>query len=188
MTEIRRVCRQAGAAGQLMLLVGFAALGSSGALADAPAVLDSQSIVRSLTPSSSPSAGMTRGFTVAARPAAGGAEHKVDLDIRFANNSTQLSESAHSQLAELGAALNSPQLAHTRFLIAGHTNATGAAEYNRKLSESRAQAVRAYLLQQFKIPADRIEATGYGASRPLPQFPPESIQQRRVEITPLPQP
>jgi outer membrane protein OmpA-like peptidoglycan-associated protein len=173
---------------RLLSLVALLAWGA--AMADPPApVVDSQSIVRSLAPSSAPaSTTMTRGFSVEAAPGGGGASasHKIDLDIRFANDSAQLTDSAHEQLAQLGAALQSTQLAHARFQIGGHTSATGAAEHNQHLSESRAKAVRAYLLQRFNISPGRIEAIGYGSSRPLPQFPPSSIQQRRVEITTLP--
>jgi outer membrane protein OmpA-like peptidoglycan-associated protein len=189
MTQLPRTCRAIGACagrlGALLLLATAAGI----SLADPPGIVDSQSIVRSLTPSSSapPSSSgqMTRGFEVAARPGSGNA-HKVDLDIQFGNNSAQLNESAHAQLAELGKALSSPELVHARFVIAGHTSASGSAAYNLRLSRSRAEAVRAYLLQRFSISPDRLEATGYGSSRPLSQYPPEAVQQRRVEITTLP--
>jgi OmpA-OmpF porin, OOP family len=163
----------------LMLLAG----GTGIAVADPQGVVDSQSIVRSLAPA--PSAHVTRGFTVEGRPASGGAQ-KIDLDIRFGNNSAELTAAANGQLTELGRALSSPELAHARFLIAGHTSATGSADHNLRLSRSRARSVRSYLLQRFHIASDRLEATGYGASRPLPQFPPEAIEQRRVEVSTLP--
>lgn len=152
-----------------------------------PAVIDSQSIVRGLG-----SGGVsTRGLEVAAKPAAageaGGAIHKIDLDIRFANDSDQITGDAQSQLAQLGRALSSPELAHYRFLIAGHTSATGSRQHNQHLSELRARAVRSYLLQRFNIAPRRIEATGYGSSRPLPGFAPEALQQRRVEVSALPE-
>jgi outer membrane protein OmpA-like peptidoglycan-associated protein len=151
----------------------------------APPVVDSQAIVRGL----SGPAVSTRGFAIEAKPgdsAGGGGEHKVNLDIRFANDSGQLTPGAQTQLAQLGRALNSPELAHQRFLIAGHTSATGSAKHNQQLSEMRARAVRAYLLEHFHIDPTRIDATGYGSSRPLPDFPPEALQQRRVEISALP--
>jgi OOP family OmpA-OmpF porin len=182
MTETRRVRRTAAASGgRLLSLFVLMSVCAGVALAEPPAVLDSQSIVRSLRP---PSSG-TRGLVVGARAAQDG-ERKVSLDIRFANDSDRLTGAAHAQLAELGAALTSSELAHTRFLIAGHTSATGAAEHNRRLSESRARSVRSYLLQRFKIAPQRIEATGFGASRPLPDFPSNALQQRRVEISALP--
>jgi len=170
----------AGSARRLLLLLVLIGINSV-ALADPPpTVVDSQSIVRSLKPPSAP----TRSIVVAARtppPAS-----KIDLDIRFANDSDRLTSAAHEQLAELGAALSSPDLAQTKFLIAGHTSATGAPDHNQRLSESRARAVRSYLLEHYKIAPDRLETTGYGSSHLLPDFPPEALQQRRVEVSALP--
>ncbi|MBV8497579.1 MAG: OmpA family protein [Gammaproteobacteria bacterium] len=184
MSRIPHVLR-AGAFSGLLLL---GSTGSVGLRADPPAVLDSQSIVRSLKP-----APVTRGLVVAARPPGGGTasgvvseQHKVNLDIRFASDSDRLTESAHSQLEQLGTALNSPELARARFLIAGHTSASGSAAHNLRLSQARARAVRAYLLEHFRLAPERIEATGYGSARPLPDFPPNALQQRRVEISALP--
>jgi OmpA-OmpF porin, OOP family len=199
MTETRRPRRAAVLARLARSLSPLTALGTLGclvattAVADPPAVVDSQTIVRSL---SSP-APLTRGLVVAARtPAGTGAadaaaeaasgERRVTLDIRFANDSDQLTHAAHAQLEQLGTALNSPELTRSRFLIAGHTSATGSATHNLRLSEARARAVRAYLLERFQIAPGRIEATGYGSSRPLPDFPANALQQRRVEITALP--
>jgi OmpA-OmpF porin, OOP family len=201
MTETRRPRRAAVRARLARRLLSLAALGALGcavaatALADPPSVVDSQSIVRSL----SAPAPLTRGLVVAPRapagagsagPAAGTAagERKVTLDIRFANDSDRLTRSAHAQLEQLGTALNSPALARSRFLIAGHTSATGSATHNLRLSEARARAVRAYLLERFQIAPQRIEAAGYGSARPLPDFPANALQQRRVEISALPAP
>jgi outer membrane protein OmpA-like peptidoglycan-associated protein len=152
-----------------------------------PSVVDSQTIVRSLKPAGTT---MTRGFEITAKtPAgseAGGGSGKINLDIRFANDSNQLTQAAQDQLAALGMALNSPDLAQAKFLIAGHTSATGSAEHNQRLSQARAQSVRSYLVQRFKIAPGRISATGYGSSKPLPNFAPAALQQRRVEIITLP--
>jgi OmpA-OmpF porin, OOP family len=68
-------------------------------------------------------------------------------------------------------------------VIAGHTSATGAADHNQRLSESRARAVRGYLLEHFHIEPQRLASVGYGASQPLPDFPPSALEQRRVEIS-----
>jgi OmpA-OmpF porin, OOP family len=200
MTEIRcprRAARFAALGGDL-LIVAFACAAPTTAIADQPAVLDSQSIVRSLSaPAHAPA---TRALVVAPRTAAGSGaaagadaaagaiadERKVALDIRFANDSDRLTTAAHAQLAQLGTALNSPELVRTRFLIAGHTSATGSATHNLRLSQARARAVRAYLLEHFQIAPARIEATGYGSARPLAEFPPDALQQRRVEISALP--
>jgi len=207
MTEIRRPRRAAtfAALGRNLLLVACACATAATVLADQPAVIDSQSIVRSLR--APPAAMATRGLVVAPRTAAGsgapgaaagaaaatgtaagtgGDERKVALDIRFASDSDRLTAAAHAQLEQLGAALNSPELGRTRFLIAGHTSASGSATHNLHLSQARARAVRAYLLEHFQIAPGRIEATGYGSARPLAEFPPNALQQRRVEISALP--
>jgi OmpA-OmpF porin, OOP family len=189
----RRAAVLAGLARKVLLLVTLGCAVAGTAPADPPSVVDSQSIVRSLRPA----APLTRGLVVAPRASAGAdsagmatgaaaAERKVTLDIRFANDSDHLTPAAHAQLEQLGAALNSPELVRSRFLIAGHTSATGSPAHNLRLSEARARAVRAYLLDRFQIAPERIEATGYGSSRPLPDFPATALQQRRVEISALP--
>jgi outer membrane protein OmpA-like peptidoglycan-associated protein len=177
----------AGAARTLLVCIA-AAVALPAAGADAPAVLDSASIVRSL---SAPQVS-TRGFVVEERPgtpaatAAAPGGGKVNLDIRFGNDSNRLSPEATTQLAQLGAALNAPALAHTRFLIAGHTSATGDAKHNQALSEGRARTVRTYLVDHYGVDARRLEAAGFGASRPRPQYPGSALQQRRVEVSALP--
>lgn len=49
--------------------------------------------------------------------------------------------------------------------VAGHTDSVGTDEYNLNLSQSRAETVRAYLIDK-GIPADRLTAKGYGESMP----------------------
>ena len=51
--------------------------------------------------------------------------------------------------------------------IEGHTDSDGNPELNRKLSQDRADAIRAYLIDFGKVDADRIQATGYGSSKPI---------------------
>jgi outer membrane protein OmpA-like peptidoglycan-associated protein len=50
--------------------------------------------------------------------------------------------------------------------IAGHTDNKGTAEYNKKLSLTRAQAVRDYLVAK-GVPTARLSATGYGFEQPV---------------------
>lgn len=51
--------------------------------------------------------------------------------------------------------------------IQGHTDSMGAAGYNQKLSQNRADAVAKVLEQKYGIAADRITAKGYGAAQPV---------------------
>jgi outer membrane protein OmpA-like peptidoglycan-associated protein len=58
---------------------------------------------------------------------------------------------------------DSPRL---RLHLCGHTDNSGPADASQELSESRAQAVRTYLVDH-KVKADRLLATGYGATIPI---------------------
>jgi outer membrane protein OmpA-like peptidoglycan-associated protein len=60
--------------------------------------------------------------------------------------------------------LSNPQLALIR--IEGHTDWIGPDDYNQRLSEKRANAVRDYLVQKGVEPY-RLQAVGYGESRPI---------------------
>lgn len=54
-----------------------------------------------------------------------------------------------------------------RAIIEGHTDSTGSAQTNLALSLQRAEAVRSYLIANGTLPEEKIEAIGYGSSRPL---------------------
>jgi peptidoglycan-associated lipoprotein len=53
------------------------------------------------------------------------------------------------------------------FEIEGHTDSTGPAEYNQKLGEERATAVRNYLHDKHEIALNRMQVISYGASKPV---------------------
>ncbi len=57
-----------------------------------------------------------------------------------------------------------PQIRLVR--VEGHTDWIGSDAYNQKLSEARANAVRNYLVQK-GIEPDRLQAVGYGETRPI---------------------
>lgn len=68
--------------------------------------------------------------------------------------------------------------------VAGHTDSTGAADYNQKLSERRANSVAQYLESQ-GLANNRVVTVGAGESRPVANnATPEGRQaNRRVELT-----
>lgn len=68
--------------------------------------------------------------------------------------------------------------------LAGHTDDVGSEAANLKLSKSRAEAIKTYLVSQ-GVNASRIEATGYGESQPIASNKTEAGRQqnRRVEFT-----
>ncbi|HKM88381.1 MAG TPA: OmpA family protein [Xanthobacteraceae bacterium] len=121
-----------------------------------------------------------RGVTVEGKPAE--QPLSVNLYVNFAYNSADLTSDARITLDRLGTALRDPRLAAFSFVIAGHTDAKGGAEFNQKLSERRAEAVSKYLIAQFSISAGRLSAKGYGKSQLLDPTNPEDGVNRRVQI------
>jgi outer membrane protein OmpA-like peptidoglycan-associated protein len=72
--------------------------------------------------------------------------------------------------------------------VIGHTDSTGSAEYNQRLSERRAQAVADVLLAR-GVKSERVVAYGYGLTKPVATNDTAEgrAANRRVEIkiTPL---
>jgi outer membrane protein OmpA-like peptidoglycan-associated protein len=68
--------------------------------------------------------------------------------------------------------------------ISGHTDSTGSAEVNKKLSQARAESVAKFLVDVGNIQASRIMVTGYGAEKPVASnaTPEGRAANRRVEI------
>lgn len=67
--------------------------------------------------------------------------------------------------------------------VEGHTDSRGDADYNQKLSESRASAVRDYLVKA-GVAADRLVSAGFGEARPVDTAETEEAwdKNRRVEL------
>lgn len=89
---------------------------------------------------------------------------KIDLQVHFASGSDVLDQKARDQLDQMGMAL---QELEEIFVIGGHTDDVGAAEFNADLSRRRAEAVRSYLASRYAIPDARLKVEAYGESRPL---------------------
>ena len=115
-------------------------------------------------------------------PVTGEESRSVDLQVAFAKNAADLTDVAREQLDELGAALAGGELAPYDVGVYGHTDASGPAEYNLKLSRARAEAVVSYLLERFDFEASRFRHEGYGEERLLEGLDPNAAAHRRVEI------
>ncbi len=107
---------------------------------------------------------------------------KVDLEINFDYNSAAVTPKAEPQLNNLGKALTAKELAGSVIMLGGHTDAKGSDEYNQGLSERRAETVKRFLIDNYKIPADSLVTAGYGKKGPKNPSDLYAAENRRVEI------
>ncbi|GJM33189.1 MAG: hypothetical protein DHS20C18_21900 [Saprospiraceae bacterium] len=84
--------------------------------------------------------------------------------VTFETGSANLTKLSHYELDNLVEALN--KYPSMTLEVAGHTDNTGTPEANQLLSESRAQAVYNYLVQN-GIDVERLTAVGYGQTKPV---------------------
>ena len=88
----------------------------------------------------------------------------VELEVLFEYNSAEVAE-AGAEMAQMAAALNSQS--DLTLTLEGHTDSDGGEAYNLLLSQRRVDAVKAELVEAYGAPADRIQAVGYGETRPI---------------------
>jgi outer membrane protein OmpA-like peptidoglycan-associated protein len=81
----------------------------------------------------------------------------------------------------MGQAMKSSALGSCKFVVEGHTDASGSADLNARLSESRAYAVREYLVS-IEIEPSRLLSVGKGESQPLNDSDPRAPENRRVQF------
>jgi outer membrane protein OmpA-like peptidoglycan-associated protein len=105
----------------------------------------------------------------------------LSLAIQFETNSSRVRPESGPVLGNLVAAMLSPDLKASRFVIEGHTDARGLAALNQRLSQERAEEVRLYLVALGVHPA-RLKAVGKGASEPANVRDPQAAENRRVRV------
>jgi outer membrane protein OmpA-like peptidoglycan-associated protein len=109
----------------------------------------------------------------------------VTHGILFDSGSAKIKAESYKTLADIGQLLtDDPKL---RLSIDGHTDSDGADDYNLKLSQDRANSVRAYLEENYKVDAARLEAKGWGEAKPIDtnSTPEGKANNRRVELVKL---
>ncbi|OIP44399.1 MAG: hypothetical protein COZ12_03190 [Deltaproteobacteria bacterium CG_4_10_14_3_um_filter_60_8] len=102
-------------------------------------------------------------------------------DVSFDTNSATVRQGLYAEIDRIASVLT--QYPQTVIRVEGHTDGVGSETYNLDLSNRRAMAVKALLVQR-GIADARIEAIGYGKSMPVATNDTEAGRQmnRRVEI------
>jgi outer membrane protein OmpA-like peptidoglycan-associated protein len=106
---------------------------------------------------------------------------RVELDVKFDFDKAQVKPESYGDIKNLADFMG--QYPQTTTVVEGHTDSVGSDAYNQKLSERRANAVRDVLVNQYGVGADRVNAVGYGESRPVADNATDSGRavNRRVE-------
>lgn len=107
----------------------------------------------------------------------------LDLTIGFDTASDRIRPDAAPTLQKMAAVLGDASLNGHVFLIIGHTDSRGGADYNRALSQRRAASVVAALVN-LQVPRDRIVPLGMGEDQPrqVDGRAPTDAENRRVQI------
>ena len=102
--------------------------------------------------------------------------------ITFEFGSMALTQQAKETLTNLGKALNEGLKDKKMFVIEGHTDAAGTAAYNMELSRQRAEAAKAFLVEEMKVDPSRLQAVGKGFSELADPCHPRAAENRRIVV------
>jgi len=106
----------------------------------------------------------------------------IGLPIQFSSNSSEILSKSVPFLDEVGKMMSLETYQDKRLLIEGHTDAVGSGQYNKILSEKRAQAVKNYLVDNHQISPEKLFIRGRGEGSPLPNTNPKASANRRVQF------
>lgn len=107
----------------------------------------------------------------------------IDIRIEFAFDSAALTDEQKPKLQQLCTVMKAADI--QLFRIVGHTDNSGGADYNERLSLLRAEEVQRYFINDCGIAATRLQAVGLGERFLLDDIDPRSDENRRVEFQAL---
>ncbi|MHB2168710.1 OmpA family protein [Alsobacter sp. R-9] len=107
---------------------------------------------------------------------------QLRVEILFQLGSSVIRPESFRAVGVVADALRHPSLQEYKFLIVGHTDATGGREFNLKLSEQRAAAVVEALVTTFGIAQSRLISVGLGEEQLQDRTHPDAAVNRRVQI------
>ena len=104
----------------------------------------------------------------------------ITLNVEFDTDKAFVKEKYHNEIKKVSDFMQTyPQ---TVTVIEGHTDNVGTAAYNERLSDARAKSVRQYLINNFGIKASRLDAVGYGLTRPIASNSTEEGRQKNRRV------
>ncbi|MEM1200240.1 MAG: OmpA family protein [Pseudomonadota bacterium] len=106
----------------------------------------------------------------------------LELEILFDFASADISDASLGQLNKLADVLKRPEFAGSKFVLLGHTDSKGSASYNLTLSQRRADAVQAFLLNVPGMGSGRFFTVGFGAEKPKNTNDTTAAENRRVQV------
>lgn len=127
------------------------------------------------------SRGVSLGGTTATTRA-GARIRAMDMDVEFGFGSESLTSKAKAQLRPLGEYLKSTKLDANVVVIEGHTDSLGSADFTNDLSARRAQVVRDFLVDEYKLNSNNFVVLGRGKQLPKDRGNPASETNRRVQF------
>lgn len=89
----------------------------------------------------------------------------IDLAINFATNSYEVPQDEYSEIKKVAEFME--EYPSTKVTIEGHTDNRGNPQYNKSLSQRRADSVVKILTQNYGVSSDRVTAKGYGEEKPI---------------------
>jgi len=90
---------------------------------------------------------------------------EISMQLGFKTGSAEILPEHSIEIQKVGTFMI--QYPDTKVLIEGHSDSQGAAGYNQKLSQRRAESVRLSLISSFKLDPKRITSKGFGESKPI---------------------
>jgi outer membrane protein OmpA-like peptidoglycan-associated protein len=107
---------------------------------------------------------------------------KLIVEIQFDEDTPIVRPASYRALGRIADTLSHPSLLPYKFLIVGHTAATGRRDYNLTLSQRRADAIRDILVTTFKISPKRLQAIGLGEEQLLDAAHPTAATNQRIQV------
>ncbi len=107
----------------------------------------------------------TEGTKVNAYGCAEAEKATVHLNVQFPTGKAVVTSGYDSDLRDLAKFMEEHPV--TKVEIQGHTDNTGSKTLNKKLSQARADAVKAYLTNNLKVDSSRLTSVGYGDEQPI---------------------